>query len=148
MQSWVIKKELFDIPVFGLGLRLVEPIAVDRTDSNSVTQILNMGAEKIKAGLWVVIFPEATRVPVGRRVNLKPSGAKLAIENQVPIVLMAHNAGLFWPKGFWVNKSGTIRVKIGPILHPKHGDDVRELTKQIQDWMHHEKDILSGHIEE
>jgi 1-acyl-sn-glycerol-3-phosphate acyltransferase len=93
-----------------------------------------------------VIFPESTRVPVGKRVKLKPSGIKLAQDNNVPIVLMAHNAGVFWPKGFWVRKSGTIKIKIGPILYPKKTDDVRILTQEIQDWMHHEKDLLSDHI--
>lgn len=144
MQSWVIKKELYNIPVFGLGLRLVEPIAVDRSDNSSVKQILNMGSEKIAAGLWVVIFPEATRVPVARRVKLKPSGVKLAQETGVPIVLMAHNAGIFWPKGFWIKKPGTIKVKIGPIVKVKATDDIRVITQEIEDWMVREKDALSG----
>lgn len=145
-QSWVIKKELYNIPVFGLGLRLVEPIAVDRSDNTSVRQILNMGAEKIAAGLWVVLFPEATRIPVTRRVKLKPSGVKLAQQTGVPIVLMAHNAGLFWPKGFWIKKSGVIKAKIGPIIKVKETDDVRVITQEIEDWMVREKDILSGVI--
>jgi 1-acyl-sn-glycerol-3-phosphate acyltransferase len=143
-QSWVIKKELYNIPVFGLGLRLVEPIAVDRGDSASIKQILNMGADKIAAGLWVVIFPEATRVPVARRVKLKPSGVKLAQDTGAPIVLMAHNAGTFWPKGFWLKKPGTIKVKIGPVIKVKTTDDVRQVTQEIEDWMVREKDTLSG----
>ena len=143
-QSWVIKRELFNIPVFGLGLRLVDPIAVDRSDSSSIKQILQMGAEKISAGLWLVIFPEATRVPVGRRAKLKPSGVKLAQDAGVPIVLMAHNAGTFWPKGFWIKKPGTIKVKIGPIIKVKPSDDIRQITQEIEDWMVREKDLLSG----
>ena len=143
-QSWVIKRELFNIPVFGLGLRLVDPIAVDRSDSSSIKQILQMGAEKISSGLWLVIFPEATRVPVARRAKLKPSGVKLAQDTGVPIVLMAHNAGTFWPKGFWIKKSGTIRVKIGPVVNVKDTDDVRVVTQEIEDWMVREKDLLSG----
>lgn len=144
MQSWVIKKELYDIPVFGLGLRLVEPIAVDRSDNASVKQIINMGMEKIAEGLWVVIFPEATRVPVGRRVKLKPSGVKLAQEAGVPILLMVHNAGLFWPKGFWIKKSGTIKVKIGPTIKVSSTDDVRAVTQEIENWILEEKDIIAG----
>lgn len=148
MQSWVIKKELYEIPVFGLGLRLVEPIAVDRTDNASIKQILNVGAEKIASGLWVVIFPEATRVPVTRRVKLKPSGVKLAQETGTPIVLMAHNAGIFWPKGFWINGPGVIKAKIGPTIHVKSTDDIRAVTQKIEDWMVKEKDKLSGIISE
>ncbi len=146
IQSWVVKKQLYNIPLFGLGLRLVEPIAVDRSENMSVKQILNMGAEKLAAGLWVILFPESTRVPVGRRVKLKPSGVKLAQNSNVPIVPMVHNAGVFWPKGFWIKKPGTIQIKIGPILYPKPEDDVRQITQEIETWMHHEKDKLSGSI--
>jgi len=143
-QSWVIKRELFNIPVFGLGLRLVDPIAVDRSDNSSIKQILQMGAEKIATGLWLVIFPEATRVPVARRAKLKPSGVKLAQDTGAPIVLMAHNAGTFWPKGFWIKKPGTIKAKIGPVIKVKETDDIRLVTQEIEDWMVREKDILSG----
>ena len=148
MQSWIIKKELYNVPFFGLGLRLVEPIAVDRSDNTSVNQILNMGSEKLADGLWVIMFPEATRLLPGKRVRLKPAGVKLAQMNNVPIVLMVHNAGMFWPKGFWVRKPGTIKVKIGNVIRVKPEDDVRVITEQIGEWMNTEKDRLSGHLEE
>ena len=148
MQSWIIKKELYNVPFFGLGLRLVEPIAVDRSDNTSVNQILNMGAEKLADGLWVIMFPEATRLSPGKRVKLKPAGVKLAQMNNVPIVLMVHNAGMFWPKGSWVRKPGTIKIKIGNVIHVKPEDDVRAITEQIGEWMNTEKDRLSGHLEE
>jgi 1-acyl-sn-glycerol-3-phosphate acyltransferase len=147
MQSWVIKKELYNLPFFGLGLRLVEPIAIDRSDNLSVNQILNMGTEKLADGMWVVMFPEATRLKPGRSVKLKPAGVKLAQMNNVPIVLMVHNAGMFWPKGFWVRNPGTIKVKIGNIIHVKPEDDVRKITEQIGEWMNTEKDRLSGHLD-
>jgi len=145
MQSWVIKKELYKIPFFGIGLRMMEPIAVDRSDNISVSQILNMGSEKLNDGLCVVMFPEATRLKPGIRRKMKPSGAKLAQISNVPIVLMAHNAGIFWPKGFWVKKPGTVEVKVGKILQVGPNDDVRQVTQQIEDWINTEKDKLSGH---
>jgi 1-acyl-sn-glycerol-3-phosphate acyltransferase len=46
--SWVIKKELFAIPVFGWGLRMVEPIAVDRNNTVSVAQILFEGKKRLR----------------------------------------------------------------------------------------------------
>lgn len=146
-QSWVIKKELYNIPFFGLGLRLVEPIAVDRNDNISVSQILNRGTEKLRDGLCVVMFPEATRLRPGAKTKMKPSGVKLAQMNNVPIVLMAHNAGLFWPKGFWIKKPGTVKVKIGKIINVKKEDNIREVISQIEDWINTEKDKLSGHVE-
>lgn len=41
--SWVLKKELFDMPVFGWGLRMLNPVAIDRSNSRSVLQILTEG---------------------------------------------------------------------------------------------------------
>lgn len=144
-QSWVIKKELYNIPFFGLGLRLVEPIAVDRSDNLSVSQILNMGTLKLQEDICVVIFPEATRLRPGVKTKMKPAGTKLAQMNNVPIVLMAHNAGLFWPKGFWIKKPGTVKVKVGKIINIKPEDDVRQVTTEIENWINTEKDRLSGH---
>jgi 1-acyl-sn-glycerol-3-phosphate acyltransferase len=144
MQSWVIKQELCNIPIFGWGLKFVGPVPIDRGHNMSVRQILVDGAQKIKRGLWMIIFPEGTRVDVTRRVSLKPSGIKLAQETGAPIVLMVHNAGLFWPKGLWMTKPGVIAVKIAKILYVKPEDDVKTVTLDIENWMVKEKDLLSG----
>jgi 1-acyl-sn-glycerol-3-phosphate acyltransferase len=95
--------------------------------------------------LSIIIFPEGTRIKPNRSVSFKPSAAKLAIESMVPIVLIAHNAGIFWPKGMWFKEYGTIKVKIIETITPseiKH-HDVRSLTDYIQDKINTEKQILS-----
>lgn len=142
--SWVIKKELESIPVFGWGIKTVQPIAVDRNNNTSVTQILEEGSKKIEAGLSLVIFPEATRVKVDKNVKFKASAAKLAINANVPIVLIAHNAGLVWPKGFWFKQSGTIKVKIIEYIAAEKviSQDARELTAYIQEVINKEKNKL------
>lgn len=142
--SWIIKRELFDIPVFGWGLRTVLPIAVDRSNSRSVNQILKEGQKKIENGLSIVMFPEATRVKIDKNVKFKPSAAKLAMNTNVPIVLIVHNAGVYWPKGFWFTKPGTVTVKILEVIPvKKYKDyDVRSLTDYIQERINKEKEIL------
>jgi 1-acyl-sn-glycerol-3-phosphate acyltransferase len=143
--SWVIKKELFEIPVFGWGLRMVEPIAVDRSATASIVQILEEGQKKLQSGLSIVIFPEGTRVKPDRSVAFKPSAAKLALKAEVPVVLMAHNAGVLWPKGFWFQKSGTINVKIIESMMPSEiaHHDARSLTEYIQERINAEKRTLA-----
>ena len=142
--SWVLKKELFKIPLFGWGLRMVKPVAVDRNSNISVGQILKEGAEKITSGLWLIIFPESTRLRPDQTSKYKPSAAKLASVVKVPIVLMAHNAGVYWPKGFWIKKPGIIQVKIIDVIPvtevEKH--DARELTDQMEQIINREKKIL------
>jgi 1-acyl-sn-glycerol-3-phosphate acyltransferase len=143
--SWVVKQELLDLPLFGKCLAMVDPIVVDRSKKSSVRDIVEIGVEKInKEKLWMVIFPEGTRVPPGRNLSLKPSGIKLALTAKAPIVIMVHNAGLYWPKGFWIRKPGTIKVKIVDVLYPEdvEGMDVRELTQKVQEIMFHNKELL------
>lgn len=143
--SWVIKKELFNIPFFGWCLKLLKPIAVDRNNSNSIIQIMHEGANKINSGLSIIIFPESTRIKVDRDVKFKPSAAKLAIETKTPIVLLAHNAGLIWPKGFWFKSSGIIKISIIEYMSTEHVAQfkgARELTDYIENKINKEKNLL------
>lgn len=142
--SWVIKKELFNIPFFGWGLRSMEPIAVDRSQSRSVAQIIKNGTQKLQNDHWIIMFPEATRLKPRQTRKFKPSAAALALEAGVPIVLMAHNAGLFWPKAFWLRKPGTVSVKIIKVITPEEAKefDARSLTDHIEQIINHEKENL------
>lgn len=142
--SWILKKELFNIPLVGWGLRMVKPVAVDRNANISVRQILKEGAEKINSGLWLIIFPESTRLRPDQVGKYKPSAAKLAADVKVPIVLMAHNAGVYWPKGFWMKKPGVIQVKIIDVISVNEvlKYDARELTDQMEQIINREKKIL------
>lgn len=141
MQSWIIKKQLLNIPIFGLGLKLMDPIALDRTNAMSVRKILQDGAKKLKNGLCVMIFPESTRLRPDQTVPFKPAGATLAHQNNVPIVPMAHNAGLYWPKGFWI-RPGIITVRIGKPILPDPDLTSRELNKKVEEWIVENKNNL------
>lgn len=142
--SWIIKKELFDIPMFGWGLKMSEPVAVDRTNNNSVKQILEEGKKKLDKGLWLIIFPESTRLLPNQTAKFKPSALKLAKIANVPIVLMAHNAGVYWPKGFWIKKPGVIKVKIIEVISQKEIEetDIRVLNDKVEKIINNEKQNL------
>ncbi len=142
--SWIIKQELFNIPFFGWGLKMLDPIAVDRQDNISVKQILRSGQKKLKNNLWLIIFPESTRLMPEQVTKFKPSAIKLASMAKVPIVLIAHNSGIYWPKGFWIKKPGTIQVKIIKAISAAEVNniEVRELTDQIEQIINSEKQRL------
>lgn len=141
IQTWVIKKQLLNIPVFGFGLKLMEPIALDRTNAMSVRKILQVGSKKLQDGISVVIFPESTRLNPGQNVPFKAGCATLAYQNNVPIIPMAHNAGTLWPKGFWI-RPGTIKVKIGKPMMAKEGQDSRALSSDVEKWITETKNSL------
>jgi 1-acyl-sn-glycerol-3-phosphate acyltransferase len=143
-QSWIMKKELLSYPLLGPGLKVLKPIAIDRTQSFSVRQIITQGSEKINQGLSVVIYPEGTRVNPDKNVKFKPSGVKLAQEAKVPIVMVAHNAGIYWPKGFWVRQPGKIKIVISEPISIEEciNTPVRELNDKIEKWITEKKQEL------
>jgi len=143
--SWVIKKELFNIPLFGLGLKMMEPIAIDRKDLYSLNKILKEGQKKISQGLSLVIFPESTRILPHQNKKFKPSAIKLAMNAKVPVVLIAHNAGMYWPKNFWIRKPGTIIVEIVSVIAPETlaNADAREVTLEIEQVINTSKNLLA-----
>lgn len=116
-QSWVLKQELLNIPFFGWGLRAMWPIAIDRGAGRAaLKQVIEQGKERLADGAWVVVFPEGTRMPVGKLGKMNIGGAMLAEKAQVPVVLVAHNAGKFWSKNAFLKKPGVIDVYVSEPL--------------------------------
>jgi 1-acyl-sn-glycerol-3-phosphate acyltransferase len=132
-QVWVLKRELLWIPFVGWGLKLLRPIAINRGDGHrAVLQVVEQGKARLADGLWVVIFPEGTRVVAGETRKFGVSGALLAIRTGKLVVPLSHNAGAFWPRRGFLKKPGTIRLIIGePIA--SEGKNPRELTEEIRE---------------
>jgi 1-acyl-sn-glycerol-3-phosphate acyltransferase len=134
-QTWILKKSLLNIPFFGLGLRLLEPIAIDREDKqNAIKQLNTQVAERLSQGRWVVLFPEGTRVAPHVHHRFSKSGANLSKTTGYSIIPIVHNAGLFWPRGFWIRKSGTIRVVIGPAITPDN-KEIADIHEAAESWI-------------
>jgi 1-acyl-sn-glycerol-3-phosphate acyltransferase len=131
-QVWVLKRELLWIPLMGWGLKLLRPIAIDRTAGHrAVNQVIEQGQERLARGLWVIIFPEGTRVAVGETRKYGVSGALLASQAGRLVVPVSHNAGEFWARRGILKKPGTIRVVIGDPI-PAAGKDPRDLNEEIR----------------
>ena len=67
----------------------------------------------------MIIFPEGTRVSPGKSRPYSRSGAALSIASSYPIVPVAHNAGICWPKNGFIKYPGKITVMIGPAIYPQ-----------------------------
>lgn len=131
----VLKKELLRVPFFGWGLGLLEPIAIDRNNpKQALKHIMDEGQRLLDLGRCVMIFPEGTRTPPGQIGNYARSGAMLACKAGVPIVPIAHNAGLFWPSKKFLKYPGTIEIVIGAPIDTASGDS-RELTETVKNWI-------------
>ncbi len=134
-QVWILKRELLWIPVYGWGLAAMQPIAIDRGSAvKAFRQIVDQGLQRLKKGLWVIIYPEGTRVAPGQRKKYLPGGGLLAEKSGVPIIPIAHNSGSFWPRNSIIKKPGTIRIIIGPALEPANMK-AAEITEKTEHWI-------------
>ncbi len=131
-QVWVLKRELLWIPFVGWGLKQLRPIAINRgAGHRAVNQVIDQGKVRLADGLWVIIFPEGTRVTAGETRKFGVSGALLATSTGNLVVPVSHNAGAFWPRRGFLKKPGTIRVVIGEPISPQ-GKDARVLNEEIR----------------
>jgi 1-acyl-sn-glycerol-3-phosphate acyltransferase len=134
-QSWVVKRELMWVPLVGWAVHCLKPIAINRkAGAAAVTQVVEQGTRRLAEGLWILIFPEGTRVAVGETRKYGVSGALLASRAGCKIVPVAHNAGYFWPRRGWVKKPGVVQVAIGPPIEAA-GRDPRELNDEVRAWI-------------
>jgi len=89
--SWVAKKELFDVPFFGLAMSLPEDIPIERQSKTSLLRLLKNAKNRLNKGRVITMFPEGTRSKTGKMLPFK-SGAKVVADKYQlkvqPIVLM------------------------------------------------------------
>jgi 1-acyl-sn-glycerol-3-phosphate acyltransferase len=131
----VLKQELLRIPLFGWGLRLLHPIALDRSKpARAMRQVLTQGVQRLNEGLSVLIFPEGTRVAPGERRRYNKSGTVIACRAGVPVVPVAHNAGERWPGRHWVKNPGLLSVVVGEPIATE-GRTPEEVLVEVEAWI-------------
>jgi len=143
--TWVLKREILWIPVFGWALKLVfRPIAINRgTGGQAVKQVIEQGKQKLAEGTWVTVFPEGTRMPPGETRKYGISGAALAYEAGVMIVPVAHNAGDFWQRRELTKRPGTVRLCIGPPIDAS-AQSPKETNLIVQEWIENKMREISS----
>jgi 1-acyl-sn-glycerol-3-phosphate acyltransferase len=142
-QCWIVKKELLWLPFVGWGLMAIRAIAIDRSSGSTAReQIVEQGAERLKEGHWVTIFPEGTRIAPGKVGRYGVGGSLLATRTGTPILPIAHNAGEYWPRYAFRKKPGTVKVVIGPLIETQ-GRDVVSVNNEVQNWIEGEMRKIS-----
>jgi 1-acyl-sn-glycerol-3-phosphate acyltransferase len=132
-QVWVLKRELLWIPFIGWGLKLLRPISINRgAGHRAVTQVVDQGKARLADGLWIIIFPEGTRVVAGEKRKYGVSGALLATAANKLVVPLSHNAGDFWVRRGILKKRGTVQVIIGEPIDAT-GKDPRRLNEEVRE---------------
>ena len=134
-QSYILKWQLLWIPFFGWGLAANRPVAINRSKKiRALEQLLKQGAARLREGRWVVAFPEGTRMPPGSPGKFQPGGAMLAAKTGAPVVPVAHNAGVFWPKNGFIKHPGVIQMRVGKPIQTT-GKKPKQINAQVESWI-------------
>ena len=141
-QTTLIKRELLWIPFFGWAFAINGPIAIDRgAPRDALRQLLERGSARLRAGVSVTLFPEGSRVPWGEQRPFQAGGAALAARTGVPVLVVAHDAGRYWPAHRFRKQPGTVRVRISPPLDTQ-GKKHKAINTLAQDWLAHAMQAL------
>jgi 1-acyl-sn-glycerol-3-phosphate acyltransferase len=117
--SFVLKRELLWVPLFGLYLARAGLIAVDRQGGARALKQMVAAARRVAAlGRPIVIFPEGTRVAPDQHRPYQPGVAALYSQLGLPVVPVALNSGLFWRRRSFLKRPGTITLEFLPPIAP------------------------------
>jgi len=113
----VLKKELTLLPIWGWYAKGLKLIPIDRKGGAKSLAIMKKAAtDAVEAGRKIVIFPQGTRVKPGVKKPYKVGVVAMYQDLDLPVVPMALNSGLFWPKGQFIKKAGTITLEFMPAI--------------------------------
>ncbi len=132
--SSIIKRELLFIPFFGWALACLKPIHLRRSNKfKSLKTVIIKGSKKLSNNTSLIIFPEGTRsLPQNGLKNFSSSCGVLSVKNNVPVIPICHNSGLFWKNKRFNKEPGIIKVRIGPAIY---GENPKNITKSVKNWI-------------
>jgi 1-acyl-sn-glycerol-3-phosphate acyltransferase len=134
--AWVAKKELFDVPFFGLAMSMPEDIPIERQSKTSLLRLLKNAKDRLNKGRVITMFPEGTRSNKDKMLPFK-SGAKVVADmyklRVQPVVLIQTAKYYNIKKFFYI--PGTIKVVFLDSFIADKKDDkwLKELKETMQE---------------
>ena len=129
----LLKKELLYIPLWGWAMKMLNPIAINRSKpKEAILQTLEEGSNRLKNGMYVLLFPEGTRVKAGMVGKYARSSFELAKRNGVMVLPLCHNSGDCWPAHKFIKKPGKIKLIIG---EPFYVEDSKQSASDVRKWV-------------
>lgn len=120
--TYVIKQELTRLPFVGPMLLLSGMIPVERAaGAKALRTLMKVTQDHFRSGRQIIIFPEGTRTLPGERVPLQPGIVALAKQASAPVIPVATNSGLCWPRKGWLMRPGEIVISIGQAIPASPG---------------------------
>jgi len=140
--AYVFKKELLYVPFFGWSIGSLDMIHIDRSQrAKAFAKVVEQGKALLDRGVWVIMFPEGTRIPRGERGSYKSGGTRLAIATGAPVIPVAVTSAKCWPRKAFIKTAGVVDVSIGKPI-PSVGRDADELMREVEAWIEAEMQRL------
>ncbi|MCP4924279.1 MAG: 1-acyl-sn-glycerol-3-phosphate acyltransferase [bacterium] len=129
--AMVLKKELMMAPIYSTTVRHHEMIVVDRKRGmRALIDMVQQASKALSKGRHVVIFPEGTRSAPGSKTTYQPGIAGLYSKLDCPVVPVAVNSGVFWPRRTYIRHPGRIVLEFLPAIEP--GLDRKTFMKRLE----------------
>jgi 1-acyl-sn-glycerol-3-phosphate acyltransferase len=133
--AYVFKKELLYVPFFGWAMGRLDMIHIDRSRrAEAFAKVVQQGRRLMEQGVWVIMFPEGTRIARGHQGSYKTGGTRLAIECGVPVIPVAVTSAKCWPRKALIKRPGVVDVSLGPPIDSV-GRKPEELMAEVQAWI-------------
>ena len=139
---FILKKELLRIPFFGMYLKKIGSISIDRDKISKE----NLGfSDKIKSVISssnrpIIIFPQATRMAVEDRTPFKKGVSRIYEDLQIKCQPIAINSGNIWPKSGKLKPNGILVVSILKEIEP--GMERKDFLNILQNNIYQELDKI------
>jgi 1-acyl-sn-glycerol-3-phosphate acyltransferase len=133
--AYVFKRELIFIPFFGWAIGRMDMIHIDRSNrAQAFNRVVEQGKRLLAQGIWVIMFPEGTRIPRGEKGIYKSGGTRLAIATGAPVIPIAVTSAKCWPRKAFIKRPGIVDVSIGKAI-PSEGRAPEEMMREVEAWL-------------
>ena len=134
---YVFKRELLFIPFFGWAMARLDMVHIDRSQkTQAFNKVVEQGKRLLAQGVWVIMFPEGTRIPRGQAGNYKSGGSRLAVATGAPVIPIAVSSAKCWPRKAFIKRAGVVDVSIGKPI-PSDGRSADDLMREVESWIDH-----------
>jgi 1-acyl-sn-glycerol-3-phosphate acyltransferase len=132
--AFLVKKELYRLPILNPGLYWIDCAPVDRSNKERAIESIRLAAEKVRNGRSFIIYPEGTRTRNGDMLPFKKGAFHMAIAAGVPIVPITVNGAYeIMPRGPVRAIPGTIHITVHePVQVTGYGSErAKELAERV-----------------
>ena len=133
--AYVFKRELLHVPFFGWAIGRLDMIHIDRSQrAKAFAKVVEQGKDLLAKGVWVIMFPEGTRIPRGQQGQYKSGGARLGVATGAPVIPIAVTSAKCWPRKAFIKRPGVVDVSIGAPISSA-GRDPEDLSREVEQWI-------------